>query len=195
MDTVCHAFAESGSLDVLYVEHGRQYDADSKIPSWVPRWDRVETIGYEELLELDTPLPAGRNGVNITPRSYPAMGALPLRGIAFDHVLRTTDILPGVFWLEKVTEFQQLLSQLWAEANDGRSTFLHRVSVAELATTLTGCLASSDDGSLEIKNVLEDIDSVLGRRFLSDSYSFVQAMQLPLFGHDSSGVHGKLYSR
>lgn len=93
MDTVFHAFAESGSLDVLsYVEHGRYYNANSEIPSLVPRWDRVETTGYQELLNLDTTLPAGHNGVNITPESCPSIGALLLQDIAFDHVLKTIDV-------------------------------------------------------------------------------------------------------
>ncbi|KAF1911821.1 heterokaryon incompatibility protein-domain-containing protein [Ampelomyces quisqualis] len=196
-DTVFHAFAETGTLKALsYVEHGRQYDADPEIPSWVPRWDRVETMGYQKLLISNTPLSASRNGVNNTPQACPTMGVLPLQGIAFDHVLMTSSILPGVSWLEKDCEFKHLFSQMWSEANGARSTFPHRVSAIELATTLTGGLSSFEDGSsIEINIVVEDIDSVLGRRFLSDFYSFVQAMQLPVSGHDSSEGHAWLYSR
>jgi hypothetical protein len=197
MDTVFHAFAETDSLKALsYVEHGREYDASSEIPSWVPRWDRVESLGYSKLLMSNYPLSAGRNGVNITPQACPSIGTLPLQGIAFDHVFRTTSILPGVSWLEKSPEFQHLFSQFWSEANGAKSTFRHRVSVTELATTLTAGLSSFDDGSsVQINKVVEDLDSVLGQRFLSDFYSFVRAMQLPVFGNDSSEGHHWLYAR
>lgn len=197
MDSVFHAFADTGSLRALsYVEHGGEYDARSEIPSWVPRWDRVETLGYSKLLMPNYPLSAGRHAVNITPQACSSTGVLPLQGIAFDHVFRTTSILPGVSWLEKYPEFKHLLPQFWSEANGARSTFQHRISVEELATTLTGGLSSFEDGSsVQINKVVEDLDSALGRRFLSEFYSFVGAMQLPLLGNDSSKGHHRLYAR
>jgi hypothetical protein len=202
IETVLLGIWRSGSTSVLScVDHGREYDANTAYPSWVPRWDRPRTEGQQFLLNLSTPSFAGCKIAANPDEQLALSGILKLQGMSFDEVLKTSTILPGATWLERDPDFKELFSQLWSEVNTPDSTYPHHISTTELATTITaGIRAISkdvvEDGVLvqDYYKALDDLDSDHGRQFFSDFESFVQMIDPPDFSLDSSNGNGRAFA-
>jgi hypothetical protein len=193
-ETVLQPILKTRRLHVLsYLEHNTAFEG-SGFPSWVPRWDRALSRGYSKMLNLGTPISAGRHEATISDGRSVLSGTLSLQGVLIDTTDFVSGVLPGATWLEKHRGFRYLFAQLWSQANERISTFPHSICVKELATTLTCGFAAFRGDSEDGTNVLQDLDSEFGRKFLADFYSFVQMMELPVFHFDSSQGDGQSYA-
>jgi hypothetical protein len=189
-DVVTQAICDRKDLFVLrLVDHDTDHNFEEKdeFPSWVPRWDRGNRV---DLVWLDkSPLSATAYHAEIPDQALAHAGLLKLKGVLFDRVVSTTNVLQsGSVSFMHDSNFRKSFIQLWLEATGAKpgSTFRHQVSVAELATTITcGIIKTSDDmhdrddKDPEAWLDMSSLDSDEGRDFLYNFKSFLDSDTYP----------------
>ncbi|KAH7068499.1 heterokaryon incompatibility protein-domain-containing protein [Paraphoma chrysanthemicola] len=189
-DVVIQAICDRKDLLVLrLVDHDtdRNFGEDDGFPSWVPRWDRRSRIPF---MWLDkSPLSATAYWAEMPDEALARTGILKLKGVLFDRVASTTNVLQGgSASFMNDTSFRNSFVQLYLEATGAKPDpeFRHQVSISELATTVTGGMIKTSDDLHDRDETepdawldISDLDSEAGRSFLYNFQSFVDSDTYP----------------
>lgn len=184
-DVVLHDISSREDLFTLrFVDHDVDYEFDpnDSFPSWVPRWDRGEPWQFGWLDK--SPLTATQFKAEVPDRELAHSGILSVKGVLFDRIAWTTDILEhGALSLYRNQSVQNRFVKLYKEATgELNSEFSHHVSFIELASTMTWGLIKIGDDSLD-KDFdapdawldISDIDTDTGSAFLENFLRFMDS--------------------
>jgi hypothetical protein len=191
-DVATQAICDRKDLFVLrFVHHvtDHNFEEAEGFPSWVPRWDQGSQWGVSWLDKSS--LSASVYQAEIPDLSLARSGVLKLKGVLFDRVVYTSNVLDqGSKSFMSDAEFRNGFIQLWLEATGAKPNpkFPHQVTVAELATTVTSGMirTSSDFHDKDTRDPdswldMSSLDTDVGREFLYSFKSFMDSDTYP--GH------------
>lgn len=144
--TVLQLIVHMQNLSVLsYLKHNSQFQASSRFPSWVPRWDRFTGLVLYPERSDGSRIFAGRQEAPVAELKRAREGSISLRGLCCGVVRVTTSELSGVY--------DEDLTRFFA-GDRGRS-------VVAVATTFTAGSISADD-------FIDSINTPEGEKFISN---------------------------
>lgn len=172
------------ALRVVDFEEDHDFDKNEGFPSWVPRWDKRNPYTIQAP-PLDM-LSATRYQAEPPDAELARSGVLAVKGIAFDRVVKTSSVIKlaaGSFNHFDETGLRNFLRRLWLEATgvEPNTDFTHQITLAELATTITGGVIqmSSEVHPSEPWMKAGSLDTDIGREFINSFKTFMDPDTYP----------------